>query len=85
MVEQKDAIVFTFDDLRDPLWHVDVFLREELSYTNLVGDSEVVDISGRDVRVLTKQKLLDMKESIDPPRPKDRMDIEELKRLIEES
>ncbi len=85
MVEQKNAIVFTFDDLQDPLWHVDVFLRDELAYGKLVGDSEYVTIAGRNVRILTKGKLLDLKRSIDPPRAKDQLDIAELKRLIAEA
>jgi hypothetical protein len=82
MVEHKNAIVFTFDDLRDPLWHVDVFLRDELAYERLVVDSECVDVNGRRVRVLTKRKLLELKQAIEPPRAKDQMDIAELKRLL---
>lgn len=83
MVEEKNAIVFSFRDLNDPYWHVDVFLRDDLAFDQLKASCEMKDIDGRSLKVLSREKLLKLKQAIDPPRPKDRMDIEELIRLIE--
>ena len=84
MIEEKNAIVFTFRDLDDPFWQIDVFLLEKLSYDVLRPSCDVVDLDGRDVLVLSKHKLLELKKAIDPPRPKDSMDIQELTRLLKE-
>jgi hypothetical protein len=85
MVGQKHAIVFTFQDVNDPFWHVDVFLRDDLAYATLVDSSDSMDLEGCTVRVLTRSQLLRLKQSITPPRPKDQLDIAELTRLLEES
>lgn len=84
IVAAKHAIVFTFQDLNDPLWHVDVFLADELSYEKLVEACETVELAGRSIRLLSKSQLLALKQAIDPPRPKDTLDMGELRRLIEE-
>jgi hypothetical protein len=83
MVEQKHAIVFTFQDVNDPFWHVDVFLRDDLAYATLVDSSDTVDLEGHTVHVLSRSQLLRLKQSITPLRPKDQLDIAELARLIE--
>jgi len=84
MIDEKNAIVFTFRNVDDPFWHIDVFLLEELSYDKLKPSCDVIDLDGRDVYVLSKQKLIELKRAIDPPRPKDQMDIAELTRLLED-
>jgi hypothetical protein len=83
IVEKKNAIVFSFQDLSSPLWHVDVFLKSEFSYEALESDTVIVDIADRKVRILSARKLLEQKMNIQPPRPKDVMDIAELGRLLE--
>jgi hypothetical protein len=60
-------------------------LREDLAYESLRADSETIDLDGRAVRILSRQKLLELKLAIDPPRAKDQLDIAELRRLIQES
>jgi hypothetical protein len=85
MVKEKHAIVFTFQDANDPLWHVDVFLRKELCYDRLYSCSESFDLDGREIRVLTRQGLIELKLAVVPPRPKDQLDIAELRRLIRET
>ncbi len=84
IVEKKGAIVFTFDDIDRPFVHVDVFLTQELSFPVLSADAETVDVGGREVLVVSRRKLLELKRRIDPPRPKDVLDIAELERLIGE-
>lgn len=80
MVREKHALVFTFVDPEFPLRQVDIFLRNDLSYENLLPDSEWVELGSISVRILTKQKLLALKRGIRPLRAKDALDIEYLSR-----
>lgn len=82
VVEEKNALVFTFIDLKDPRRHVDLFLRDDLSYDVLADDCDVVDLDGRKVSIASAEKLLEIKESIDPPREKDQLDIAALRRIL---
>jgi predicted nucleotidyltransferase len=84
IVEEKNAVVFTFLDVNFPIWHVDVFLREDHSYSELSKDAVTVTIEGNGIKVASIRKLIDLKRRITPRRPKDVMDIEELSRLIGE-
>jgi hypothetical protein len=84
IVEEKHAVVFTFHDVDRPLYHVDVFLTENLSYNALAVDSIVFPVEGREVHLVSLSKLIELKEQIDPPRPKDEMDLKELRRVMEE-
>ena len=81
-VREKKAIVFCFIHPGDPLCSVDVFLREDLSYDALSADATTVAVEGRNISVVSKQRLLNMKQAIHPPRSKDQMDMQELKRLL---
>jgi len=81
-VEEKHALVFTFIDLENPFRQVDVFIADSLSYDTLKDDSEIFDIENQPVRVLSRQKLLALKQAIDPPREKDLFDIRMLKKLL---
>ena len=85
MVEEKNAIVFTFLDVNYPIWHVDLFLRQDHSYFELGRDSVTVTVDGNEIQVVSKRKLIQLKRRISPPRPKDVMDIEELSRLAREN
>ncbi|MEO6996027.1 MAG: hypothetical protein ABI273_20665 [Lacunisphaera sp.] len=80
IVEEKHALVFSFLDPDAPIRHVDIFLRADLSYDSLLPDSEWVELANFSVRILTKKKLLSLKLSIHPPRAKDLLDIEFLRR-----
>lgn len=82
VVEEKNALVFTFVDLKDPRRHVDMFLRDDLSYGALADRCDRVDLDGRKVAVASMSKLLEIKEAIDPPREKDQLDIAALKRIL---
>ncbi len=82
MIHEKQAIVFTFIHPKDPFIHLDVFLVPELRYENLVDYSEIHSFRNNPLRVLSAQKLLELKESIDPPRPKDLMDILVLREIV---
>lgn len=82
IVEEKNALVFTFIDLNDPRRQVDMFLRDDLSYAVLAEHCDIIELDGRNVAIASVGKLLEIKESIDPPRDKDQLDIAALKRIL---
>lgn len=84
IVKEKNAVVFTFVDVNYPIWHVDIFLREEHAFETLYENSTLVALQDVSIRIVSIEKLLDLKQRISPARPKDEMDIAELKRLIAE-
>ena len=85
MCEEKNALVFTFIDPKTPIRQVDFFLSKELSYESLKNDVEEMDLDGQKIKVLNKQKLVDLKLRVNPMRDKDLSDIKELqKRILDE-
>lgn len=82
IVEEKHALVFSFLDPDQPIRHVDIFLRPDLSFETLLPESEWVELGDFSVRILTKKKLLALKLGIHPPRAKDLLDIEFLRRHV---
>jgi hypothetical protein len=82
IVKEKHALVFTFLDMDRPIRQVDIFLRRELSYDKLLPDTELILLDDFPLRVLTKSKLLKIKLGIQPPRPKDTLDIEFLRQHV---
>lgn len=84
MIQKKHAIVFTFIDPSDPFVQLDIFLLPELRYEQLIGSTEQVSFRGGSLKVLSVEKLLELKEGIQPPRPKDMMDILVLKEILNE-
>jgi hypothetical protein len=85
MIQEKHAVVFTFIDPANPFFQLDIFLLPELRYEKLAPFSEVHTFRGNPLRVLTAQKLLELKEAIEPPRPKDQMDIQILRQLLHDN
>ncbi|TAL30415.1 MAG: hypothetical protein EPN93_20075 [Spirochaetes bacterium] len=81
MIEQKHALVFTFLDTGNPYRQVDVFLTEKNRFENLIDDTVEADIGGAVIKVVSVGKLIEMKESVNPPRDKDAFDIDALKKL----
>lgn len=82
MCEEKNALVFTFIDPRISIRQVDFFLSKELSYESLKNDFEEMDLDGKKVKVLTKEKLVELKLRVNPMRDKDMFDIKELQKRI---
>ncbi|AKJ65059.1 hypothetical protein [Kiritimatiella glycovorans] len=82
IVEEKHAVVFSFLDPKEPARHLDLFLKEELSFEAFDEDADEVDVEGRRVRVASKSRLLSLKQRIDPPRDKDLLDIAALEHLL---
>lgn len=83
MVEEKHALVFSFLDPDRPIRHVDMFLRPELGYESLLPDAEWITVGDIRLRVISKRRLLAIKLGIQPPRLKDALDIEFLRRHVE--
>ena len=83
MVEDKQALVFSFLDPDRPLRHVDIFLRPDLSYESLLPDSEWIELDQVRLRVIGKRRLLALKLGIQPARLKDAIDIEFLKKHVQ--
>jgi hypothetical protein len=75
VLEEKKAIVFTFLHPDRPSLQLDVFLRPDLAYEALSQDAEWMNLEERKIQVLNRQKLLALKKAIQPPRPKDLLDI----------
>jgi len=75
VLDEKKAIVFTFLHPDRPSLQLDVFLRPDLAYEVLLKDAQWMNLEGRKIQVLNRQKLLALKKAIQPPRPKDLLDI----------
>jgi hypothetical protein len=82
MVAEKGALVFTFIDPAEPWRQVDFSLVEQLSYHRLVDHTVVKTIEGYDFRVVSPQKLIELKRAIVPVREKDLFDIRSLEKIV---
>jgi hypothetical protein len=82
IINDKHALVFSFLDPDLPTRHVDIFLRNDLNHEALSPHVETVQFRSRVLKVVSKQKLLDIKLAISPPRTKDRIDIEFLQKNV---
>ncbi|MCF8062722.1 MAG: hypothetical protein K9M82_09420 [Deltaproteobacteria bacterium] len=81
-VKEKNARVFTFWDPESPYRQIDVFLTGDQAYSLLEDHTVPAKVDGRTVRVLSVEKLLEMKTRIPSPRDKDRHDIEALRKVM---
>lgn len=82
IIHEKKALVFSFVDPDRPTRHVDMFLRSDLNHSALVDHVETLEFHGKSLKVVTKEKLLEIKLAIDPPRLKDQIDIEFLRKYV---
>ncbi|HOD16918.1 MAG TPA: hypothetical protein PK307_13880 [Spirochaetota bacterium] len=82
MVSEKNALVFPFFDPKNPYRQVDIFIADSFSHDMLKNHVETMKIGNTEVRLLTKEKLLDMKKAIKPPRDKDLFDIKALEDIM---
>jgi hypothetical protein len=82
IIREKQALVFTFLDPDVPTRQVDMFLRSDLSHQSMAKYVETVEFHGKKLKVVSKRKLLEIKLAIDPPRAKDQIDIEFLRRNV---
>lgn len=85
MIREKNAVVFSFIDTRNPYRQVDVFLTDRFSYEQLSGHADTVSVGDISVKLVSKKKLLEMKKAIKPLRDKDRFDIQSLEKLLKKA
>ncbi len=81
LIEEKNARVFTFADRDKPWKQVDIFLTEDYSYNRLLSDTITIKIAGFPMLVISKERLILMKQSVHPLRTKDALDVSELLRI----
>jgi hypothetical protein len=84
LVEEKNALVFSFWCPDAPYTQIDMFLTLENGFDHLVSDARRVSVSGRTVLVASRLKLIEMKCRVKPIRDKDLSDITALQ-LIEQN
>ena len=82
MVEEKQALVFTFIRPDDPSLQLDVFLRPELSFEALESHAQWIELGDIQLKILSPAKLLELKQGIQPQRSKDLLDISVLEAKI---
>ncbi len=78
LVEEKNALVFSFWCTDPPYTQIDMFLTRENGFDQLVSDARIVRVSGRTVLVASRSKLIEMKGRVKPIREKDLSDIKAL-------
>jgi hypothetical protein len=82
IIHEKHALVFSFLDPDQPTRHVDIFLRSDLNHEALTDHVETVEFRLKSLKIISKRKLLEIKLGIDPPRQKDQIDIEFLRKHV---
>jgi hypothetical protein len=84
LIEEKNALVFTFWNPAEPYRQIDMFLTRENSFDDLVADAHALTIRGRTIRVASRRKLIEMKGRVRPVREKDLNDIRALAKIDED-
>lgn len=84
MVGEKGAMVFSLADSDRPLRHLDIFLSPALSFERLSQGAVWFDVGPAKIRVVSKELLMKLKREIEPLRPKDVLDLEELAKTMKE-
>ena len=82
-IREKKALVFTFLDPDRPYRQIDVFLTQDKSYHLLKSHTVAALVENRPVKIISREKLLEMKLAVNPPRDKDKLDIAALKAIID--
>jgi hypothetical protein len=82
MAEEKDALVFSFIDIKNPYKQVDIFIGRDDLYSYLVKDATAAQIQDSIIDIISIENLIKMKKEINPQREKDILDINELQKLL---
>jgi hypothetical protein len=81
LIQEKNALVFTFWNPEQPYRQIDMFLTRENSFDDLISDAHALAIRGRTIRVASRRKLIEMKSRVRPVREKDLSDIRALSQI----
>jgi hypothetical protein len=80
-VKEKGAIVFTFIDLKDPIKHIDVFLKNPVDFEKAYQSRSIIHIENVPISLPSIDDLIEMKGL--SGRPRDLEDIHHLKKIKE--
>ncbi|MBU3914184.1 hypothetical protein KKA14_01485 [bacterium] len=84
IVQQKRATVFTFIDTANPFRQIDIFITKENSYETIINSTDAVMLDNNyKIRIVSIDKLIEMKKGIKPIRDKDLYDIMRLNEIKE--
>ncbi len=85
LVKEKNAVVFTYNHPTNPLFHLDIFMTQALSYEELIKDTVVIELEEEKIKIVSIKKLLELKKLVKIERPKDIHDIMVLTKILEET
>ena len=80
-IKEKGAVVFTFIDLKDPVKHIDIFLKNPVDFELAYHARKVHTLKDIKINVASVEDLIAMKEL--SGRPRDIEDIVHLKKVLE--
>ncbi|MCP4757128.1 MAG: hypothetical protein GY866_40205 [Proteobacteria bacterium] len=84
ITQEKGALVFTFIDNSNPFRQIDIFITKNMHYDTIIDDTEEILLEGNyKARIVSVDKLIDMKKEIEPERDKDISDIKALMKIRE--
>ncbi|GIX41548.1 MAG: hypothetical protein KatS3mg129_1281 [Leptospiraceae bacterium] len=80
LINEKNAVAFTFIDKDKPFKQVDVLIHPDLKYEKWINKTQKIDLYGHEICILTKEAIIELKQNLKKPRDKDLIDIKELKK-----
>jgi hypothetical protein len=80
-IETKGAMVFTVQS-PNGLLQIDLFLQYPIPFEALRAEASQAVVHGYPIPISSIRHLIQAKEAIEPKRPKDRMDLEELRAML---
>jgi predicted nucleotidyltransferase len=80
-VKEKGAIVFTFIDLKDPIKHIDIFLKNPMDFEKVYQSRNTIQMKDVPMSLPSIDDLIEMKGL--SGRPRDLEDIHHLKKIKE--
>ncbi len=82
-IRTKGALVYTFVHPNDPI-QLDIFLAYPIAFAELRERAVPQNVAGETIRISSREDLIRAKKAVQPPRPSDPRDIEDLQRLIDD-
>ncbi len=82
IIKEKNAVAFTFIDKDHPYKQVDVLIHPDLNYHKWIHKTDTIELFGYNVKILSKEAIIELKQNLSNPRDKDLFDIKELKNSI---
>jgi hypothetical protein len=80
-IKEKNSVVFTFIDLKDPVKHIDIFLRNPVDFQHAYHVRKILTLRDIKINVASVEDIIAMKQL--SGRPRDIEDITHLKKVLE--